>query len=144
MRIALIVMADIMVLVVAMLAVTEYRALKRFGAFTVPFTDRLIACGAIRPEDRAAILREDRVNHAIGMALCVAVWIMTSAFFAGLSGWILFPAGAVVLLMRLKPDAEEDEVNRDQYHRLHRQYIDEAKYADYLAQTRQGLPGDCP
>lgn len=136
MRTVLIVMADVMVLLVTLLAVTEFHALKRYAAFTVPFTDRLIACGAIRPEHRERILREDRVSHMIGMGLCIAVWIMLSTFFAGLSGWALFPAGVGVLLALLRPGMEENDDNREQYHRLHRKYIDDMKYRDYLAQTR--------
>jgi len=56
MRTALVVMADILVLVVALLAVTEFHALRRFNTFTVPFTDRLIACGAIQPENRQRVM----------------------------------------------------------------------------------------
>ena len=140
MRTVLIVMADAMVLLVALLAVTEFHALKRYTTFTVPFTDRLIACGAVRPEHRERILREDRVSHMIGMVLCAAVWIMLSAFFAGLSGWVLFPAGVGALLALLRPGMEENDENREQYRRLHRKYIDETKYHDYLAQTRQAPP----
>ena len=33
-------------LVVALLAVMGLQALRRFASFTVPFTDRLIVCGA--------------------------------------------------------------------------------------------------
>ena len=136
MRIVLIVMADLMVLLMALLAVTEYHALKRRAAFTVPFTDRLIACGAIRPEHRAAILREDQVIHMIGLGLSIAIWIMLSAFLAGISGWILFPLGAAALLVLLRPDMEENNENREQYTRLHRKYIDDMKYHDYLANAR--------
>ena len=136
MRIMLTVMADIMVLLVALLAVTEYRALKGRATFTEPFTDRLLACGAIRSEDRATILRQDRLIHVIGLILCVAVWIMLSAFFAGLSGWALFPVAAAALLMLLKPDMEENNETREQYYRLHGKYIDKAKYHDYLTQNR--------
>ena len=136
MRIVLIVMADVMVLLVALLAVTEYHALKRRATFTAPFTDRLIACGAIRPEHRAAILREDRVIHLIGLGLSAAIWVMLSAFFAGISGWMLFPIGAAALLALLRPDMEENDENREQYYRLHRKYIDDMKYHDYLANAR--------
>ena len=136
MRIVLIVMADLMVALLALLAVTEYHALKRRATFTEPFTDRLIACGAVQPEHRAAIRREDRVIHMIGLGLSIAIWIMLSAFFAGISGWALFPIVAAALLVLLRPDMEENNENREQYYRLHRKYIDDMKYHDYLANAR--------
>ena len=136
MRTLLIVMADVMVLLVALLAVTEYHALKRRATFTEPFTDKLIACGAVKPEHRAPILREDRVIHMIGLGLSIAIWIMLSAFFAGISGWALFPIVAAALLVLLRPDMEENNENREQYYRLHRKYIDDMKYHDYLANAR--------
>ena len=134
MRIALTVMADIMVLVVALLAVTEFHALRRFSTFTVPFTDRLIACGAIQSENRERILKEDRVIHIVGMLLPVAIWLMLCRFFAGVSGLILFPVGVAVLLALLRPGMGEDRENREQYYRAHRKYIDDIKYHEYLAQ----------
>jgi hypothetical protein len=132
MRIALTVMADIMVLVLALLAVTEYHALRRYATFTVPFTDRLIACGAVKPENRERILKEDRVLHVVGILLSVAVWIMLCRFFAGRSGLILFPVGVAALLLLLRPGTAEDDENREQYYRAHRRYIDDLKYHDYL------------
>lgn len=132
MRIALMVMADIMVLVLALLAVTEYHALRRYATFTVPFTDRLIACGAVKPENRERILKEDRVLHVVGILLSVAVWIMLCRFFAGRSGLILFPVGVAALLLLLRPGTAEDDENREQYYRAHRRYIDDLKYHDYL------------
>ena len=132
MRIALMVMADIMVLVLALLAVTEYHALRRYATFTVPFTDRLIACGAVKPENRERILKEDRVLHIVGILLSVAVWIMLCRFFAGRSGLILFPVGVAALLLLLRPGTAEDDENREQYYRAHRRYIDDLKYHDYL------------
>lgn len=136
MRIVLIVMADLMVALMALLAVTECHALKRRATFTKPFTDRLIACGAVQPEHRTAILREDRVIHMIGLGLSIAIWIMLSAFFSGISGWALFPIVAAALLVLLRPDMEENNENREQYYRLHRKYIDDMKYHDYLANAR--------
>ena len=49
MRVVLIIMADFMALVAALLAVNEYHALRRRASFTIPFTDTLIARGAIPP-----------------------------------------------------------------------------------------------
>ena len=132
MRIALMVMADIMVLVLALLTVTGYHALRRYATFTVPFTDRLIACGAVKPENRERILKEDRVLHIVGILLSVAVWIMLCRFFAGRSGLILFPVGVAALLLLLRPGTAEDDENREQYYRAHRRYIDDLKYHDYL------------
>ena len=140
MRIVLIVMADVMALVMALLAVTEYHALKRHATFTVPFTDRLVACGAIRAEDRERVLREDRAAHIVGIALPVVIWIMLTRFFAGISGAILFPAGVAALLVLLRPDAEENDETREQYYRAHKKDIDDIKYHDYLARLRRDLP----
>lgn len=132
MRTVLIVMADMMVLAVALLAVTEYHALKRHAAFTVPFTDRLIACGAIRAGDRERILREDRAMHLIGIALALIVWVMLTAIFAGVSGAILFPVGVAALLALMRPDLDETAENREQYYRAHKKDIDDIKYHEYL------------
>jgi len=137
MRTALVVMADILVLVVALLAVTEFHALRRFNTFTVPFTDRLIACGAIQPENRQRVLREDRVVHAVGIALPVVIWLMLSKFFAGVSGLIAFPVGVIALLALLRPGMGEDAENREQYYRVHRKYIDDIRYHEYLSQTAE-------
>ena len=131
MRTALTVMADIMVLVVALLAVTEFHALRRFSSFTVPFTDRLIACGAIQAENRGRILKEDRVLHIVGIRL------MLCKFFAGVSGLILFPVGVAALLVLLRPGMGEDKENREQYYRAHRKYIDDIRYHEYLAQCQE-------
>jgi len=133
MRTALTVMADIMVLVVALLAVTEFHALRRFSTFTVPFTDRLIACGAIQPENRERILKEDRVLHIVGILIPVVIWLMLCKFFAGMSGVILFPVGVAAMLALLRPGMGEDRENREQYYRAHRKYIDDIKYHEYLA-----------
>ena len=132
MRTVLIIMADVMVLAVALLAVTEYHALKRYNTFTVPFTDRLIACGAIRPEDRARVLRTDRALHLIGIALALAVWILLTVIFAGVSGAVIFPAGVLALLAILRPDLGETGENREQFYRAHKADIDDLKYHAYL------------
>ena len=132
MRTVLIVMADVMVLVVALLAVTEFQALRRFSSFTVPFTDRLIAFGAMKAGDRERVLREDRMVHIIGIALCVVIWLMLAKFFAGVSALIDFPAGVAALLLWMRPDPGESEENRSQYFRAHRRDIDPMKYAEYV------------
>ena len=132
MRVALIVMADVLILVAALLAVNEFQALRRRDSFTIPFTDRLIGCGAVRPDRREGILRRDMVMHIVGIALTVALWLMLTAFFAGVSGAIAFPVGAAVLLALLKPENGETEENRNQYYRLHREDIDDVKYHLYL------------
>lgn len=137
MRTALVVMADILVLVVALLAVTEFHALRRFNTFTVPFTDRLIACEAIQPVNRQRVLREDRVVHAVGIALPVVIWLMLSKFFAGVSGLIAFPVGVIALLALLRPGMGEDAENREQYYRVHRKYIDDIRYHEYLSRTAE-------
>ena len=136
MRTALTVMADIMVLVVALLAVTEFHALRRFSSFTVPFTDRLISCGAIQAENRGRILKEDRVLHIVGILIPVVIWLMLCKFFAGVSGLILFPVGVAALLVLLRPGMGEDKENREQYYRAHRKYIDDIRYHEYLAQCQ--------
>lgn len=128
MRIALIVMADVLILVVALIAVMEYYALRRYHSFTVPFTDALIACGAMDAAARARVLREDRIAHIVGIALPVAIWLMLTAFFAGVSGLIAFPVGVVALLMALRPGDGDSPENREQFFRAHRRDIDEAKF----------------
>ena len=132
MRIVLIVMADIMALAAAFMAVTEYRALLRRKSFTVPFTDKLIQCGAIAPKNRERLLREDAVAHGVGLALAVAVWLMLAAFFSGVSGLIAFPVGVVALLLAVRPEMGETDETRGQFYRAHRKDIDEAKYRAYL------------
>ena len=74
--------------------------------------------------------------HMIGLGLSIAIWIMLSAFFAGISGWVVFPIGVAALFVLLRPDMEENDENREQYTRLHRKYIDDMKYHDYLANAR--------
>lgn len=142
MRIALIVMADVLALVVALLAVNEYHGLKRRKSFTVPFTDRLIACGAIDPSRREHILRRDLVIHGVGIALCVGVWIMLTVFFAGISGAVAFPVGVVALLAALKPEMGETDETRRQYYSAHREDIDDIKYHKYLEAAGAAGGGD--
>lgn len=132
MRIVLTIMADIMALVVALLAVNEYHALRRRDSFTIPFTDRLIACGAIAAQRREGLLREDRIVHWVGIALSVAVWLMLAFFIAGVTCFIAFPAGVALLLALLKPELGETDETRGQYYRAHRNDIDARKYHDYL------------
>ncbi len=132
MRIALTVMADILILVTAVLAVHEYQGLARMKEFTEPYTDKLIAFGAIQKEKRESILREDRIGHLVGMALCVAVWIMLSLFFAGVSGWIAFPAGVILLLLALRPEKGETREARNRYYSAHKKDIDTLKYHEFL------------
>ena len=70
MRVMLIIMADIMALVAALLAVNEYHALRRRATFTIPFTDKLIARGVIAPGRREPILREDLITaYQLGLLL---------------------------------------------------------------------------
>ena len=132
MRTVLVVMADVMVLVAALLAVNEYHALRRYAGFTVPFTDKLVACGAISADRRDGILREDRIIHIVGISLAVAVWLMLTAFFAGVSGAIAFPVGAGILLAALRPEDGETAEARSQYYGVHKTDIDDMKYHEYL------------
>lgn len=135
MRIVLAIMADVLALVAALMAVNEYYALRRRDSFTIPFTDKLIARGVIDPAKRDALLREDAVVHAVGIALAAAVWLMLSAFFAGVSGYVIFPLGVAALLMLWKPELGECEETRGQYYRAHRKDIDDRKYHEYLQST---------
>ena len=132
MRVVLVIMADMMALVAALLAVNEYHAFRRRDSFTVPFTDKLIACGAIDPQRREPILREDMIVHLVGIGLSVAVWLMLSAFIAGVSGFIVFPAGVAALLFLIRPELGETDETRGQYYRAHKGDIDPRKYHDYL------------
>ncbi len=132
MRVILIIMADFMALVAALLAVNEYYALRRRQSFTIPFTDTLIARGAIPPARREPILREDLIVHCVGVGLAVAVWLMLSAFIAGVSGFIVFPAAVAALLFLIRPELGESDETRGQYYRAHKNDIDPLKYRDYL------------
>ncbi|MBQ6121036.1 MAG: hypothetical protein IJI59_04755 [Clostridia bacterium] len=142
MRIALIVMADVLVLVVAVLVVNEYQCLKRRNSFTVPFTDRLIACGAVDPARREHILKSDAVIHGVGIALCVGVWVMLTAFFAGISGALAFPVAVGALLLKLKPEMGETDETRKQYYNAHRDDINDIKYHEYLKAAGAAGEGD--
>ena len=133
MRTVLIVMADLLILLAALLAVNEYRGLRRYTSFVVPHTDRLIACGAVDPARREAILRADRLGHIIGAALCVILWVMLSAFFAGMSGVIAFPVGAVAALLLVREEPGDTRENRDRYYSAHKEDIDPVRYREYLA-----------
>ena len=132
MRIVLIIMADIMAMGVALLAVNEYHALKRRDSFTVPFTDKLIAWGAIEPQRRESILREDGIAHWVGIGLSVAVWLMLSRFIAGITGYLAFPVAVAAFMGLLRPEMEETDETRGQYYRAHRNDIDARKYHRYL------------
>ena len=129
MKVLLIIMADALVLFTALLAVHEYHGLRRYESFVVPFTDRLVAGGAIAADRREAVLREDRVGHIVGIVLSCAVWIMLSAFFAGLSGFVLFPVAAALLLAALKPEPGDTPENRTQFYNAHKKDIDAMKYS---------------
>ena len=133
MRVILVIMADVLVLVTALLAVHEYHGFKRYGTFVVPFTDRLVAGGAIAADRREAVLREDRVGHIVGIVLSCAVWIMLSAVFAGLSGFVLFPVAAALLLAALKPEPGDTPENRTQFYNAHKKDIDAMKYSALMS-----------
>lgn len=138
MRIVLVIIADAMALVAALLAVNEINALRRFDSFTVPFTDRMIARGVIDAGKREGILRTERIVHWVGIALAVVVWLMLTAIFAGISGAIVFPVAVAGLLAALKPDMGESEENRGRYFRAHREDIDPMKYSAYLNEAQNG------
>ena len=137
MRIALIIMADIMILVTAFLAVHDFSSLRRYDSFIVPFTDKLIAHGAIKPERREAVLKEDRISHIIGMALCAVVWIMLARFFAGISGYLAFPAGFAAMLLLVRPEPGETPETRAQYYNAHKSDIDPVKYSAIFEEEQQ-------
>ena len=138
MRVILIIMADVLVLVTALLAVHEYHGLRRYESFVVPFTDRLISEGAIAADRREAVLREDRIGHIVGIVLSCAVWIMLSAFFAGLSGFVLFPVAAALLLAALKPEPGDTPENRSQFYNAHKKDIDAMKYSSLTSNDSAG------
>ena len=138
MRIALIIMADIMILVTALLAVHEFGSLRRYDSFVVPFTDKLIAHGAVAPDRRERILREDRISHIIGLILCAVVWLMLSRFFAGLSGYLAFPIGFAALSLALRPENGETKETRAQYYNAHKSDIDPIKYSAIFEEEPKG------
>ena len=70
--------------------------------------------------------------HCVGIALAVAVWLMLSAFIAGVSGFIVFPAAVAALLLLIRPELGESDETRGQYYLSHKNDIDPLKYRDYL------------
>lgn len=134
MRIVLMIMADILALVAAVIAINEYHGLKRYASFTVPFTEKMARLGVIDPEKKESILREEKIIHVMGIALCVLMSLLLAKIFAGVSAVIVFAAGAAVQLFAVKPEMEESARNRSRYFDAHRKDMNAIAYHEYLQQ----------
>ena len=132
MRIALIVLANVFVVVVSVLGVNEYFGLRRYKSFAVPFTEKMVAAGVVAPGDRERLLREDRVTHAVGVGLSLVMWVMLWRFIAGISAVPVFAVATAIQLVALKPDMTETEATRGQYFNAHKSMMDAVKYHAYL------------
>jgi len=132
MRIAMIVMANILVAVVTVMGVNEYFGLKRFDSFTVPFTDKMVRLKVIDAKRRDGLLKEEKINHYIGMLLSVAVCAMLGGFMAGIAAAPVFVVSVAVQLAVLKPELNETESNRSRYFNTHKRDMDALKYHEYL------------
>lgn len=132
MRILLIIMANIMVVVVSIMAVHEYHAVKRYASFTLPFTDKMVSLGVIDVSRRDSLLKEEKINHYIGIILSVIVWLMLAKFMAGASAIAVFVIAAGAQIIFLEPELTETESTRNQYFNAHKKDMNELKYHDYL------------
>lgn len=132
MRIMLIIMADIFVLITAIVAVYEFYGLKRYNSFTVPYTDKMISLGIIDPEKRDSLLLEEKLGHYIGIALATVCAGMLSVFIAKFSGAIVYIAAFAGLMLYLHPEMNETTATRNGYFKSHRAIMDIRKYHDYL------------
>ena len=139
MRIMLIILANVFVVIVSVLGVNEYFGLKRYGSFVVPFTDKMIGMGVIAAENRARVLKEDRITHIVGIGLSMVVWGMLTFFIAGISAVPVFVVAAAGQMVALKPDMTETAATRGQYFNAHKNHMDTMKYHEYL-QTVEGAP----
>lgn len=135
MRIVLMIMADVMALVAAVIAVNEYHGLKRYASFTVPFTEKMAHLGVIDPAKKESILREEKILHVVGIALCALISLLLAKIFAGVSAVIVFTAGAAVQLFALKPEMEESARNRSRYFDAHKKDMNAVAYHEYLQKT---------
>ena len=88
--------------------------------------------------------RADRLRWALHEAnrLGLGVWIMLTAFFAGISGALAFPIGVALLLMRLRPEPGETDETRRQFYNAHRDDINDIKYHEYLKAAGAAGEGD--
>ena len=139
MRVLLIVLANAFVVIASILAVSEYQGLKRHDSFVVPFIDKLIAHGVVPAQSRERLLREDRIGHFIGLALCALLWGMLARFIAGVSAVPVFIASVALQLILLKPDTGDSEAARARFVSIHRRDIDAAKYRQFIeSEKREG------
>ncbi|MGI6237785.1 MAG: hypothetical protein ACOYI7_09650 [Candidatus Excrementavichristensenella sp.] len=132
MRIILAIMANILVVVVSVIAVQEYHLLKNYASFTVPFTHKMVSLGVVDAARQDSLLREDRISHYVGMLLCAVVWLMLARFIAGLSAIFVFVAAVTVQLLFLKPELGETPSTRRRYFSAHKKDMDQLKYHEYL------------
>ena len=133
MRIFIAIIADIFIAIIALFAASEYFGIRRYNSFTVPYTDKLISLGVIPAEQREAVLREDRLNHAAGLAISALVCALMTRFLAWPTGAIAFVAAFAAACIFTHPDMEETAATREGYFRLHKARIHPQRYAAMVA-----------
>lgn len=142
MRIILMIMADIFVAVTAVIAAYEFFGLKRYDSFTVPYTDKMISLGIIEADHREALLKKEKFDHILGIALATLCAFMLSRFIAKWSGAIVYIVVFAALSFLLHPDMTETPATRSGYFKAHRNEMDIRKYHDFLVSVGDSKPDD--
>lgn len=132
MRILIAIVADIFIAGISLFAAGEIFGLRRYNSFTVPYTDKMISLGIIEPDKRAFVLREDRMNHLVGIAISVLACILMARFLAWPSGLIVFVLALAASLLLTHPDMTETEATREGYFRMHKSSIHPQRYAAFV------------
>lgn len=132
MRILVAIVSDILIAVVSLFAASEIFGLRRYGSFTVPYTDKLISLGIIEADKRDAILREDRTSHLIGVCISVLVCVLMARYLAWPTGLIVFAVVLAAALIFIHPDMTETEATRDAYFRAHKASIHPQRYVAFI------------
>lgn len=135
MRAMIVVLANLFVAVVAVLAVNECFALRRYRSFAVPFTDKLVTRGIVKAADRDRVLKEEKTLHAVGLGLALAMWALLGLFIAGIAAVPVFAVVAGGLALASRPEGGETPANRAAYERAHRKDMDVVKYHAYLVEV---------
>ena len=137
MRIIIQVVTDVLIAVIALFAAGEFFGLRRYRSFTVPYTDKLISLGLIEPEKRDAVLREDRMNHLVVIAISVLACILMARFLAWPTGLIVFAVVLAASLIFTHPDMTETEATRDAYFRAHKASIHPQRYVAFIQSLKE-------
>lgn len=140
MQIVVTIVTDFFIAAIALFAVSEFYALRRFNSFTVPYTDKMISLGIIRAEMRETVLRQDRINYIAGTAISLLACALMARFLA-------WPSGAVVCALTIagaciftRPEMNESDANRESYFRLHKASMDSERYGEMLRSAADAAP----